>query len=72
MSKGTPMTHVRLDLDLVDQIQSSVGRLRTWSPLRYWTLSEWIRQACQEKLSKMERSRRPRRRRASAKEDQPA
>lgn len=65
MSKGTPIHPIRLSVDLLNRILRQMKMTEFWSREAQLTLSDWIRRACEEKLAKMARSRRPRRRRPS-------
>lgn len=60
-SKGTPRYTFRLPDELLAEIELKLSTLRVFSRSRRWTLSEFIRVACVERLKKMERSNRPRR-----------
>lgn len=57
MSAGTPNRVIRMDDELWTRIEFQVLSLRYWSKRRKWDQSEFIRQACEEKLAKMRRSR---------------
>lgn len=57
MSAGTPNRVVRIDDDLWTRIEFQVISLKYWSKRRKWDHSEFLRQAAEEKLAKMRRSR---------------
>jgi hypothetical protein len=60
-SKGTPIYPVRLGDALVNEVKLAIRRRNLFSWLEPWTFSEFVRTAVREKLDKMERCRRPRR-----------
>jgi hypothetical protein len=63
VSKGSPIKPIRICEELLRRIADQIHMTEIHSFGDYRTLSEWIRQACEEKLAKMIRSRRGRRRR---------
>lgn len=66
MSRGTPITPLRLPRDLVEQIDRAIAqnnRTRFGEP---WNRTSWIVQAIKERLAKQERSRRSNRGRPHA------
>jgi len=58
MSNGTRVYTVRLSDELMEQVQETMARRDHYAFESPWSLSDFIRIAVQEKLSKMERSRR--------------
>ncbi len=60
MSKGTPLTNVRLDSATVAEVVETIARRNLWSREEAWTVSEFIRVAIREKMHKMARSRKSR------------
>jgi hypothetical protein len=66
MSKGNSTVRARIPPDLENRILLQIAKRNLHSRLQPWTLSDWVRVACEEKLSKMERCRRPRSRKAGA------
>ena len=62
MSKGTPRVVIRLADQVVQEIELAIARRNLWSREVPWTLSDFLRVAIAEKLQKMARCRRPRRR----------
>lgn len=66
MSKGTPHTALRLSAEVLDLADVTIRRRNLNSKRPPWSLTEFIRVAIQEKVKKMERSRRPRSQRGIA------
>lgn len=60
MSKGNPITLVRLDKQLIDEVDVTITRRNLHTRAEPWTVSGFIRAAIREKIRKMERSRAPR------------
>lgn len=56
-SAGTPRSTVRIPTELMERIQTQIDSLLVHSPKGDWTVGEFIRVACEEKLKKMARSR---------------
>lgn len=60
MSKGSPITLVRLPTDLIAEIELTIARRNVHTRREPWDTSKFIRDAIREKIRKMERSRAPR------------
>lgn len=63
MSKGSPIVPVRFPEELLARINDQIAMTAMYSFDPKAAFGEWIRRAAEEKLAKMLRSRRPRRRR---------
>ena len=61
-SKGTPQVTVRIATELMDRVQRQLDSLHIYSPKGDWTVVEFLRRAVEEKLAKMRRSARTRKR----------
>lgn len=61
-SKGNPVLKLRVDRDLLREIQLAIALRNMWTLGVEWDMSEFLRTAIREKLDKMARSRRKRRR----------
>lgn len=61
-TKGSPIIQVRIPAELLAEIDAQIASLRCWSPRRRWHRSALVVAAIREKLQKMARSRRTRRR----------
>lgn len=57
MSKGTPVVPVRIAPELIREIEDTIARRNFWSREIPWSVSDFIRIACKEKIRKMERCR---------------
>ena len=57
MSRGSPVTPVRLPQELIDRIVAAYKRANLTRKEEPYTLSSFIRHAIEEKLAKMERGR---------------
>ena len=57
MSAGTPKVVVRIDGGLMEDIEIQIAQRNWFSREEAWTVSDFIRIACREKLEKMRRSR---------------
>jgi hypothetical protein len=66
MSRGNPITLLRLPPDLLRLIDEEVIRQNAFRPGEPYTRSSWIRQALKERLDHLARARRQRRNRRSA------
>jgi hypothetical protein len=62
MSNGTRVYTVRLQDDLMERVQETMQRRDLYSADSPWTLSDFLRVCVEEKLAKMERSRRSKKR----------
>ena len=63
MSKGTCMRTFRLDEDMWRLIGDTVRNRNLVTRLDQWTISDFIREAINDKIAHMERSRKSRKRR---------
>lgn len=72
MSKGTPRCTLRIAPELMGRMESQIASRNWWSRGEAWSVSDFVRIACEEKLDKMKRSRqrRPRRRPGRRPDDQ--
>lgn len=66
-SKGNPIVKVRLERDLIERIEFQIASRNATTAKEPWTLSDFLRVACWEKLLKMQRSRDSALRRAARK-----
>lgn len=57
MTKGTTKYAIRIPIALVNEINTAVAQRNMKSAEAPWTFSDFVRQACMEKVQKMERSR---------------
>jgi hypothetical protein len=57
MSAGSRIVSVRIPEDLLRRIQAQIRQRNRVSPEQPWVLGEFLRQASEEKLAKMVRSR---------------
>ena len=60
MSRGSERVTVRLPADLLARIERQVSQRNHYTREQPWNLSDFLRAAAEEKLSKMSRSRAPR------------
>jgi hypothetical protein len=60
-SHGNPVQRFRLRPEEYEEIEEAIERRNTWSRESPWTFSDFFRIAIREKLLKMGRCRRPRR-----------
>ena len=58
MSKGTKLFAVRIAPDMQARIDETIQRRNLWTRGEDWSFSDFIRVAIEEKIRKMERSRR--------------
>lgn len=58
MSKGRPHYKCRLDAETAALVHATIGHRNAHSNEAPWTLSDFLRIACREKIAKMNRSRR--------------
>lgn len=65
MSKGTPITCVRIPPDMLAQVDALVERSITHAAEEPWTRTSWIVQAIREKLAKRLRSNSRKRRKSN-------
>lgn len=65
-SKGNPIVSARIPADLLDEVAELIERRNEWTHNEPWTLTGFIVDAIREKVAKMERSRRARRRKRPA------
>lgn len=72
MSKGTPRFALRISPQLMERITSQIISRNWWSSGEAWSVSDFVRISCEEKLAKMARSRkrRPGRRRGPRPDEQ--
>src|SRR5262245_42394109 len=71
MSRGTPMTRLRLSDDLLRRIQESITSNNAFRADEPNNIKSWIRKAIEERLAKLDRSRKGRgKREAPAEADQ--
>jgi len=57
MSKGNQPIKARVTQQLFDRILAAISRRNRKTSDAEWTMSDWIRISCEEKLAKMNRSR---------------
>jgi hypothetical protein len=69
MSRGTPLTPIRLSADLVALIDAEVARQNATRADPPYNRSSWIRQAIQQRLDHLARARRRKRVRAVERPD---
>ena len=72
MSKGSPVTPLRIPQDLLDLVRIQIDQSECYRRGEPWTLSSFIRAAILEKLAKMKRSRKPRRKKGRSHNQQVA
>lgn len=58
MSKGTPRTTVRIDPEIMAEIETAIRERNERTTEAPWSLSDWFRIASTEKLDKIRRGRR--------------
>lgn len=63
MSAGSKIVPVRIPADLEVEIAACISSRNSWTTNVPWTMSDFIRAACWEKIQHMTRSRRPKTRR---------
>lgn len=61
MSKGSTIVPVRIPSDLLRQVEETYLGRNLFAPKNPWTLSDFVRVALKEKIAKMQRSRKKRR-----------
>lgn len=64
MSRGTPLTPLRLSAELLDRIDAEVERQNRTRAEEPYNRTSWIRQAIEERLAKLERGRKAGQKRA--------
>lgn len=57
MSKGRPVVCFRFDLALLEEMKRALIERNMNNPMELWTLAQWVRVACLEKLDKIKRGR---------------
>lgn len=65
MSRGNRIVKVRVEPELLQRIEWQIQHRNDHTDRMPWVMSDWIRVAMIEKLAKMVRSRRPRKRAAT-------
>jgi hypothetical protein len=62
MSRGSPVVVVRVPRALLAAINEAVGSANYHRPWNFYDRAKWLRRCVEEKLAKLARGRRPRRR----------
>jgi len=62
MSKGNPVVQVRVPMETLQEVNDTIAKRNATTSGEFHTLSSFVLAAIREKLDKMKRSRRPRRR----------